>query len=144
MPTAATIAVTALNTNTNADAPELVRPERPDRRSEQQAAHLRRAVQAERLAPPLGRRRVGQEAARRRVVDGRPEPGAARSMMNATARSRPAAGAEHAGRDEADDHQRDARGAVGQPAEDRLADEARGRPGGDDEAERGRDRCPAR
>ena len=35
-----------------------------------------------------------------------------------------------------DDHQRDARGAVGQPAEDRFADEARRRPGRDDEAQR--------
>ena len=119
------------------DPTELRGPERADRRAEQQAAHLRRPVQPERLAAPVRWRRVGQEAARGRVVDGRTETGTRaqqheRHRPGEDERQRP----EHAGRDEPDDHQRHPLGAVRQPAEDRLADEACRRPRGDDDAER--------
>ena len=62
-----------------ADAAEPVGAERADRGTEQQAAHLGRAVQPERLAAALRRRRVGQVAARRGVVDRRAEPGSRRA-----------------------------------------------------------------
>ena len=39
------------------------------------------------------------------------------------------------GREQPDDHQRDARRPIGQPAEERLADEPGGRPRRDDDAE---------
>ena len=56
-----------------ADPAEPAGAERADRRTEQQPAHLGRAVQPERLAPALRRRRVGQVAAGGRVVDRRAE-----------------------------------------------------------------------
>ena len=84
MPTAAMIAVTALNTNTKPMPPNCAAPNAP--------------IDGPSSSPPIcaapyspnasprrsGRRRIGQEAAGRRVVDRRPEPGAARSTMNAT------------------------------------------------------------
>ena len=117
------------------DAPELCRPEGADRRAEQQPAHLRGSVQAEGLPAPVRRGRVGQEATRGRVVDGGTKPGSGAQQDEGQGpgedqRQRP----EHAGRDEADDHQRDSLGPVGEPAEDRLADETRGGPCGDDDA----------
>ena len=51
------------------DTAELRRPERADRRAEQQATHLCRTVQPEGLAAPVRGRRVGQESARGRVID---------------------------------------------------------------------------
>ena len=120
------------------DPAEPLGPERADRRTEQQPAHLDRAVQPERLAASLRRRRVGQVAARGRVVGRGRETGPGAQEEE---RERPGEDqrqhAEHTGRDEADDHQRDARGPVGQPAEDRFADEPGRRPGRDDEAEEG-------
>jgi hypothetical protein len=112
---------------------------RPDRGTEQEPAHLGRAVQPERLAVALGRRRIGEEA---RAPPGRrsaaPSPEAPRSTTNA------AAPVNTSGRPRTDPSRRSpmtisgrARRAVGQPAEDRLADEAGRRPGGDDHAERG-------
>ena len=61
----------AQKTKTNARHRRSRRTEAADRRAEQEPAHLGRAVQAERLALPVGRRGVDEEAARRRVVDGR-------------------------------------------------------------------------
>ena len=119
------------------DPAELRGPERADRRAEQQPTHLRGPVQPERLTTPVRRGRIGQEATRGRVVDGRTEAGTRaqqheRHRPGEDERQRP----EHAGRDQPDDHQRDPLGAVRQVAEDRLADEASGRPRGDDDAER--------
>ena len=118
------------------DPAEPLGPERADRRPEQQPAHLDGAVQPERLATTFGRRRVGQVAAGGRVVDRGRQAGAGAQEQE---RQRPGEDerqdAEDAGRDEPDDHQRDPRRPVGQPAEDRLADEPSRRPGRDDEAE---------
>ena len=124
-------------TNTNAMPPNRSAPERADRRAEQQPAHLDRAVQPERLATTFRRGRVGQVAAGGRVVDrGR------QTRPRRAGRGTRAAPVKTSGSmlktpvaDEADDHQRDPRGPVGQPAEDRLADQPRGRPGGDDQPE---------
>ena len=121
-----------------ADPAEVGRPERPDGRTQEQAAHLGRAVQPERLAALARWRRVGQVAAGGGVVDRgtQPGPGAEQDegqRRGQHQRERP----EHPGRHEADGHHRHAAGAVGDPAEDRFADEPGGRPGRDDEAERG-------
>ena len=118
------------------DPAEPLGSQRTDRRPDQQPAHLHRAVQPECLASPLRRRRIGQVAARGRVVQrGRqPGPGAQedeRQRADEDERQQ----AEHAGRDQPDDHQRHPRGPVREPAEDRLADEPGSRPRRDDDAE---------
>ena len=59
-----------------ADPTEPIGAERADRGTQQQAAHLGRAVQPERLAATARGRRVGQVPAGRRVVDRGAEPGA--------------------------------------------------------------------
>ncbi len=115
------------------------RTEAAQRRADEEAAHLRRPVDAERLAVLGVVGRVDDEAPCRRVVHRRAEP---RDEAGEEERGRPD---EHQGKDgrdgrdgEADDHERDAGRPVRQPAEERLRDEARGRPRGDDEAERHR------
>ena len=120
-------------------------PSAPIAGPEQQPAHLHRAVQPERLASPLRRRRIGQVAARGRVVErGRqPGPGAQQDERQRPGEDERQRG-EHPGRDQPDDHQRHARRPVGQPAEDRLAHEPGRRPRRDDEAEQSRGRRPAR
>ena len=118
------------------DATEPMGAEAPDRRPEQQPAHLHGAIQAERLTAALGRRRVRQVAAGGRVVQRRRQPGA---CAQDDERGRSGEGqrqdAEQPGREQPGDHQRHARGPVGKPAEDRLADESGGGPRRDDDAE---------
>ena len=118
------------------DAAEANHAEPADRRPEQQPAHLGRPVQPERLAPPLGRGRVGDVAAGRRVVDRGGQTGQ-RSQDDERdgADDHQRQELEHARSDVAQDHERNARDPVGQPAEDRLADEARRGPRREDDAE---------
>ena len=75
------------------DAAEVGGPERRDRGPEQQAAHLGRAVQPERLTTFARRRRVRQVAARGRIVDGGTQAGQApQQRRTPPARSGPAGG----------------------------------------------------
>jgi len=118
-----------------ADAAEEGRPKPTERRPKQQAAHLRRAVEAECLATPLRRRRVGDVAAGRGIVDRRREP-------LETAQHDERAGADDDQRKEledpradvADDHERHPPRPIGQPAEDGFADQPGRRPRSDDDA----------
>ena len=95
----------------------------------------RRTARTPRRGAPAASRRSGSRARPgRRSPSTSPAP--ARRMRNASGPVKTS------GRrlktpvdDEADDHQRDARRPVGEPAEDRLADEAGRRPGGDDDPE---------
>ncbi len=120
------------------DAAEHAGPERPDGRPEQQPAHLGRAVQPERLSAAFRWRRIGQVAAGGRVIGrGRQAGTSAQEQERQRSCEYERQDAEDPGRDQPDHHQWDTGGPVRQPAEDGLADQARRRPGRDDEAEKG-------
>ncbi len=120
------------------DPAEHPRTEGPDRRTDEQAAHLRRPIEAERLAATLRRRGVGQVATGRRVVHRRGDAGrTAQDDEREWADQEERQKLEDPGQQQATDHPRDTGGPVRKPAEDGLCDETSDRPRGDDEAERG-------
>src|SRR3954453_12633985 len=93
-------------------------PEGADRRTEEQAAHLESAVQAERLAATFGRCRISQIATGGWVVGSRRESGTGaqhheREWPGKDQRQQ----AEDPGRDEPDDHQWHPGSAIRKPAE---------------------------
>ena len=141
-PHATTIAATTIirpaTQNTTVGCPVSPAAMPPIAGPEHQAAHLRGAVQAEQLAVPLGRVGVDEVAAGGRVVHrrrrGRRAPGATMNAAGPTMNS--GATANTAASEQADDHHRLARTAVGDPAEQRLAQQPGGRPRRDDDAER--------
>ncbi len=121
-----------------ADTAETVGADRPDRRAEQQPAHLGRPVEPERLTVTLRWRRVRQVPAGRRIVDRGGQPDRRpQDEEGERPGDRQRQDREHAGQQEPGHHQRDSGGPVGEPAEDGLADEPGGRPGGDHQPERG-------
>ena len=138
MPTAAMTAVIALNTNTNPMPPNVAAPNAPivGPAAGRPSAPRRTARTPRRVAPAAWRRSGSRGPPGRRWRPRGPAP--ARSSTNASGPVRTSGSAPNtpvATRPMTING--DALGAVGQPAEDRLADETGGRPGGDDEAERG-------
>ena len=119
-----------------ADAAERRGTQPTEGRAQQEAAHLRCAVQPEGLATPFGRGRVRDVATGSRVVDRR---GQALEAAEGDERTRPdereRQELEDPCPDVADDHERNPSGVIGEPPEDRLADEAGCRPRGDDDAQ---------
>ena len=120
------------------------RSDAADRRPEQKTGHLRRAIQAERFTLPVRRGRVDEEAPGSGVVGGGGEPlEGAQDDERGRARGEQREREERRVDEQCRDHDRLARRPVGDPAEHRLGDEARRRPGGDDQPE-GRHIDPAR
>lgn len=120
-----------------ADAPDDGRAEGADRRADEQAAHLRCAIQPECFALTLRRGRVRQVAARGRVVDRRAKAGqSAQDDERERADEDQREGPEDAAGDQAHDHQGYPGRSVGDPAEERFGQQTGCRPRGDDHAHR--------
>ena len=102
--------------------------EASERRAQQKPRHLGGAVQPEGLAPPVGRGHVHEVATGSRVVRGGGKPGqpAQDAERQEPGREERQHGEHGAGKQSAH-HERLATCPVGQPAEDRLADQARRR-----------------
>jgi hypothetical protein len=114
------------------------RPEATDRRSEEDPTHLGRVVEAEDLARPPGRRRVVEVAAGRRVVHRRPETGQSPQGDEGDGRREDRHRTDRRpGHDQSEDHERHPGGAVRERAEERLREQPRRGPGGDDDPEQG-------
>ncbi len=109
---------------------------RTDRGPQQEARHLRGAVEPERLAATISRRGVQEEAARGGVVERGGEAGEGpKDEEGGGSLDEEGKGREDGAPDERDDHERGALRAVGETAEERLGDQTRGRPCRDDDAE---------
>ena len=112
-------------------------PDGPEGGPEQEPTHRRSAVEAERRAALVGGRGVEDVGARGRVVGGRGEAGESARQHEGRNPGDHERHRDHDGRhQEAAQHQDPLVAAIGEPAEDRLAHEPRGRPGSDDPAQR--------
>ena len=112
------------------------RSDAPEGRAEEEAAHLGRAVEPERGPALRGRRGVEDVGPRGRVVGGGREAGEGPGEQEGRDAGQDERHRDHdSGRQEAGQHQEPLVAAIGEPAEERLAQEARGRPGRDDPAQ---------
>ena len=100
---------------------------------------MRRRVESEGFAALVLLGLFHDRAARRRVVHADPEAGdeAQDEELDRAVEGKRQEGADRQ-HDQAAEHQRATRGAIGQPAEDRLEDEPRRWPGREDDAQRSR------
>ncbi len=121
------------------EGPEDRRPDRSDDRAEDEATHLRRRVEPEGLAALVLLGLLDDRAAGRGVVHAHAEAGD-KAQDEELHRAVKGQRQERRRRqhDQAGEHQTAARRPIGQPAEERLEDEVRRGPGGEDDAQRRR------